>query len=234
MESVTITPTAKNRSSKTEWLIPAGLVLLSLVPILAGAVRVAELTSSVEITPKNARFFASPLPVLLHIFSVSLYSLLGAFQFAPGLRRSRPRWHRLAGRVLIPSGFLAALTGLWMTHFYPWPQYDGTALYVMRLVVGFAMTLCLLLGVLAIQKRNFSQHGEWMSRAYALGLGAGTQVFTHIPLIVFPNLLSEPTRTLCMGAGWVINLALAEWLIRRRQVAAAGKTSKLRTIPKNY
>ena len=232
MESITLTPTAKNLSSKTAWLIPAGLVLLSLVPILAGAVRVAELSSGAKITAENARFFASPLPVLLHIFSVSLYSLLGAFQFAPGLRKSRPRWHRLAGRVLIPSGFVAALTGLWMTLFYPWPQYDGIVLYVLRLAAGFAMTLFLLLGVLAIQKRNFAQHGEWMSRAYALGLGAGTQVFTHIPLIVFPNLVSEPTRALCMGAGWAINLMLAEWLIRRRQVAAAGKTSKLRAIPK--
>jgi uncharacterized membrane protein len=205
-------------SSRTEWFIPAGLVLLSLVPVVAGAARLMELSGAAGITPDNARFFASPLPVVLHICSVSIYALLGAFQFAPGFRRSRPGWHRMAGRVLIPSGFVAALTGLWMTQFYPWPQYDGAILYAIRLIVGFAMTLFLLLGVLAIGKRNFAQHGEWMTRAYAIGLGAGTQVFTHIPLIVSPGLRSEQTRALCMGAGWVINVVVAEWMIRRRRL----------------
>jgi uncharacterized membrane protein len=210
-------PTINKNSSRTEWLVPAGLVLLSLVPVAAGVARVAELTGG-GVTPDNARFFASPVPVVLHILSVSVYSLLGAFQFSRGLRRSRPGWHRIAGRVLIPSGFLAALTGLWMTHFYPWPPYDGTILYATRLVVGIAMTLCLVLGVLAMRRRHFAQHGDWMSRAYAIGLGAGTQVFTHLPLIVSPGLLSEATRALCMGAGWAINIAVAEWFIWQGRV----------------
>jgi uncharacterized membrane protein len=210
----------KRNSSSTEWLIPAGLILLSLIPVAAGGVRIAQLSSSAEITPDNARFFASPLPVVLHIFSVSIYSLLGAFQFAPGLRRSRPTWHRMAGRVLIPSGLVAALTGLWMAHFYPWPQFDGSILYAMRLVVGFAMTWFLLFGVRAIFQRNFVQHGDWMVRAYAIGLGAGTQVMTHIPWLAFPALHGELMRALCMGAGWAINLAVGEWTIRRRRNGA--------------
>jgi uncharacterized membrane protein len=205
----------QRNASRTDWLIPAGLVLLSLIPMLAGGVRLAQLGTGVEITPDNARFFASPIPVVAHIISATVYSLLGAFQFVPGFRRVRPTWHRLAGRVLIPSGLVAALSGLWMTHFYPWPQFDEVALYVMRLVVGFAMTGFLLRGALAITQRKFTDHGDWMIRAYALGLGAGTQVLTHIPLLVFPSALNELTRALCMGAGWVINAAVAQWVIRK-------------------
>lgn len=211
----------QRNSSRTDWLIPAGLVLLSLIPMLAGGVRLAQLGTGAEITPDNARFFASPIPVVAHIISVTVYSLLGAFQFAPGFRRLRPTWHRLAGRVLIPSGLVAALSGLWMTHFYPWPQFDGVALYIMRLVVGFAMTGFLLRGALAITQRKFTDHGDWMIRAYALGLGAGTQVLTHIPLLVFPDAYNELTRAVCMGAGWVINLVVAEWFIRRQRVRSA-------------
>ncbi len=214
------TAVGKN-SSPTQWFIPAGLILLSLIPVAAGVARVAQLSGGASITPDNARFFASPIPVVLHIISVSVYSLLGAFQFAPGLRRSRPIWHRTAGRILIPSGLVAALTGLWMAHFYPWPPFDGQILYGMRLVVGFAMVYFLLLGARAIFQRNFVQHGDSMTRAYAIGLGAGTQVFTHIPLIVSPGLRSELTRALCMGAGWAINLAVAEWVIRRRRDRAS-------------
>jgi hypothetical protein len=153
----------------------------------------------------------------LHIVSVTIYALQGAFQFAPGFRRSRPNVHRIAGRLLIPNGFVAALSGLWMTHFYPWPPLDGQLLYWTRLVMGFAMTASLVMGILTVRERNFTRHGEWMARAYAIGLGAGTQVFTHIPFIVLPGLLSELTRALAMGAGWVINIAVTEWMIRRRR-----------------
>jgi uncharacterized membrane protein len=110
------------------------LVILSLVPVLAGAFRITQLASGAEITPENARFFASPVSVVIHIVGATIYSLVGAFQFAAGLRRKRPNWHRIAGRVVLVSGLAAALSGLWMAHFYPWPAIDGVALYLMRLL----------------------------------------------------------------------------------------------------
>jgi hypothetical protein len=54
-----------------------------------------------------------------------------------------------------------------------------------------------------------------MIRAYALGLGAGTQAFTHLPWFLIPSIQGELARTLCMAAGWAINLAIAEWMIWR-------------------
>jgi hypothetical protein len=54
-----------------------------------------------------------------------------------------------------------------------------------------------------------------MMRSYALGLGAGTQVFTHLPWFLFPSIRGELARTLFMGAGWAINVGVAEWLISR-------------------
>ena len=56
-----------------------------------------------------------------------------------------------------------------------------------------------------------------MMRGYALGLGAGTQVFTHLPWFLFPTIQGELARTLFMGAGWVINLAVAERFISRER-----------------
>ena len=215
----------KPKRVAAEWLVPTALILLSTVPVVAGAFRIAELTGGANVTPNNARFFASPLPVVLHIFSVSLYAILGAFQFAPGFRRRRPGWHRSAGRLLIPCGLVAALSGLWMTHFYPWPDYDGELLYALRLLFGSAMVLSIVLSVAAVRRRDFVHHGGWMIRAYAIGLGAGTQVFTHIPLLLFPSLHGELTRALCMGAGWVINLAVAEWIIRKRLARPGGTPS---------
>ncbi len=211
-----MTTDVRTRGVTAEWLVPAALLLLSAVPIAAGSFRIAELTGGGDVTPDNARFFASPLPVTLHILSSSLYAVLGAFQFAPGFRRRRPGWHRAAGRILVVCGLTAALSGLWMTHFYPWPNLDGELLYALRLLFGSAMVLALVLGVVAIRRRDVARHRAWMIRAYAIGLGAGTQVLTHLPLLLFPAALGELTRALCMGAGWALNLAVAEWLIRRQ------------------
>ena len=204
-------------SAKTDWFIPVGLIALSFIPAAAGTFRLTQLGAGAEITADNARFFAAPVPVVLHILSAVLYCVLGAFQFSTSFRRRNPNWHRVSGRILVPCGLIAALSGLWMTQFYPHVNLDGPSLYVMRLLVGSAMTWFLYLGSAAILRRDISQHRAWMMRAYALGIGAGTQAFTHLPLVLFPNIQGELARTLSMGAGWALNLAVAEWFIVRER-----------------
>ena len=209
--------------AKSEWRTPAGLVALSVVPVVAGTFRLVQLGGGGEIAPDNARFFAEPFPVVLHVISVTIFSILGAFQFAPSFRRRKPNWHRAAGRILVPSGLVAALTGLWMTQFYPAANlagplpadFDGPFLYAIRLLAGSAMALFLCLGFSAVMRHDVPRHRAWMMRGYALGLGAGTQVFTHLPWFLFPSIHGELARTLFMGAGWAINIAVAEWLISR-------------------
>jgi uncharacterized membrane protein len=213
--------------TRSDWLVPAGLVALSLVPAVAGMVRLTQLAGGAEITPANARFFASPLPVVLHIPAVVGYSILGAFQFSRGFRRRNRPWHRAAGRILAPLGLLSALSGIWMTLSYPWPPGDGQALYIERLIFGPAMVASIVLGLLAIRRRDFTSHGAWMTRAYAIGLGAGTQVLTHLPWFLFAEgKPAEGPRAVMMGAGWVINIVFAEWIIRRGRA----RTSVARSI----
>ncbi|MFI6537024.1 DUF2306 domain-containing protein [Nonomuraea sp. NPDC050547] len=195
--------------------IPAALLALSAVPIVAGAIRMTELSVGAAITPDNARFFAAPLPVSLHIAGATVYTVVGAFQFAPGLRRDRPGWHRAAGRILVPAGLVAALAGMWMTLFSPLPETDGTLLGVFRVIFGTAMAASLALGLLAILRRDIAAHRAWMMRAYAIALGAGTQAFTLLPWFLVAGTPGQLPKALLMAAGWLINLAVAEWIIRR-------------------
>ncbi|MFI6601458.1 DUF2306 domain-containing protein [Nonomuraea sp. NPDC050536] len=209
--------TESPRSGRLTWFVPTGLILLSIVPMVAGAIRLTELAGGAAITPENARFFAAPLPVVLHIIAVGLYSVLGAFQFAPRFRRRRPGWHRAAGRLLVACGLVAALTGLWMTLFYPRPVGDGDLLAGFRLVFGTAMFVSIVLGLAAIRRRDIARHRAWMIRGYAIGLGAGTQVLTNLPWFLFFGTPGEFPRALLMAAGWLINLAVAERAIRRQR-----------------
>jgi Predicted membrane protein (DUF2306) len=216
MTSVTINRSRQN--PRTRWLVPAALIFLSLVPIIAGAVRITDLTGG-QITPDNARFFDSPVPVLIHIPTVTVYLVLGAFQFVPTLRRGRrgrPSWHKIAGRLLAPLGLLAALSGLWMAIFYDLPPLDGPLLLVLRLVFGSAMVAFIVLGFIAVRRKNYVRHSEWMSRAYAIGIAQGTIVVVTIPWIVLVGPVTELTRGLLIGASWVLSLAVAEYFIYRR------------------
>ena len=70
------------------------------------------------------------------------------------------------------------------------------------------------LGVVAIRNRNIARHRAWMTRAYALALGAGTQAFT----VGFGQAafgVGVVRTDLMMAAAWAINLAIAESVIRR-------------------
>ena len=208
------------RKTRSTWWMPAGLILLSVIPLTFGAFRLNELVTGAEITPANARFFTSPLPVMLHIISASVYALLGAFQFVSRLWRRGIGWHRWAGRLLVPCGLVVGFSGLWMTLFYAYPADASDLLYVLRLLFGTGMVLSIILGYTAIRRRDIPQHRAWMTRAYAIGLGAGTQALTGmVGELVFgsPN---EFENALLMGAAWVINLAVAEWIIRKRPTPA--------------
>jgi uncharacterized membrane protein len=214
-------------SSAADWLIPTGLLALAFIPVVAGAFRLTTLASHTEITPDNIRFFASPIPVLLHIVSVTIYSILGAFQFSPGFRRRRPDWHRAAGRGLVGSGLVAALSGLWMATFYAIVPADSALLHSFRLFFGTAMTVSIVLGFLAIRRGKVLVHQAWMRRAYAIGMAAGTQALTQIPLVTVLGKLDALTLALAMGGAWVLNLAVAEWLIRRQRPATEGHAATL-------
>ena len=217
----------KPKVGAAAWLAAAGL-LLSAIPLTVGAFRLAELAGGATITPENARFFASPLPVVLHIVAAAAYIVLGAFQFVPGFRRRMPGWHRWVGRLVVGSGLVTALSALWMTQFYPLPANDGALLYAFRLLFGSLMALSIVFGFAAIRRREIARHRAWMMRAYALGLGAGTQVLTLGIGGIVLGPPGEVARGLLMGAGWAINLALAEWIIRRHQSPSARTASSAR------
>jgi uncharacterized membrane protein len=204
---------------RSDWLLPAALLLLTAIPAVAGGARLASLALGAKITPENARFYAAPWPVVLHVVSAVPFNVLGAFQLAPGYRRRWPRQHRVAGRALIVLGIVAATSGLWMTRFYPPVTGDGPLLYGFRLLFGSAMLGSLLLGFAAARRRDFATHGAWLTRGYAIGMGAGTQALAHLPWLLLVGRPGELARALLMGAGWIINLGVAEWTIRRKSHA---------------
>lgn len=203
------------------WLAPTALVGLSVLPLVAGTFRLVEILGGPATLPADPRLTNSPLPIVVHLASALVYAPLGALQFAAGFRRRRPRWHRRAGRVLVVAGLGVALSALWLTLFHP-PQPDsGPLLFVLRVGFGSAMVAGLGLALAAIRRGDVATHRAWMTRAYAIALAAGTQVFTEgVGGATFGD--SPLVLDVSRGAAWAINLAVAEWVIRRHPAAGPG------------
>ena len=72
------------------------------------------------------------------------------------------------------------------------------------------------MAVHAITRRNFALHGQWMTRAYAIAAGAGTQAIVLIPESILFGPTNELARARFMGGAWMMNLAVAEVVLQRR------------------
>lgn len=204
------------RLRKFEWALFGLIIVYSFIPAFGGLIRVLELAGGPQIAPANPRALLAPTPIILHILSSFLFCIVGALQFLPSIRRQRPAVHRAIGRVIAVAGCVSALSGLWMTYFFVFPEaLQGAALYWVRMVLGTVMVGLIVWALVAVRARNIFQHSAAMLRAYAIGQGASTQTIVGIAWIITVG--SEavgPMRDGLMIFAWVLNLLVAEILIR--------------------
>jgi hypothetical protein len=80
------------------------------------------------------------------------------------------------------------------------------------------MAAAILVAFAAIRRGDVARHRAWMMRGYAIGIAAGTQAVLALPLVPVAGMLTGLPRAVLLGAGWVVNLLVAEWIIRRRSI----------------
>lgn len=210
--------------TKSEWVFLSTVVVYSFIPALLALVRIPELLGAPPLVPPNPRAVIAPVPIILHILASSFFCLAGAVQFLPSLRLTRPSFHRSLGHIVVATGSISALTGLWMTVSYIFPQaLQGPLLYWARVFMSLAMFASLVWAVIAIRTRNVVGHRAAVLRSYAIGQGASTQTLLLIMAMALTGV--EPlglVRDLIMVSAWGANLVVVELLIRR---ASATRTS---------
>ena len=206
--------TGRLQAGERSWPVPLVLLALSAIPLTAGTLRLVQLAGGPAVIPADERFAGVPLARVVHVVGAAVYALGGILQLVPHIRRRHPAWHRRSGRVLVVAGLLVAISALWLTLFYEPQPGTGQLAYAFRLVFGSATAACLVLGFVAVRRRDIPAHRAWMVRAYAIALAAGTQAFTEgFGGAIFGT--GVLATDLAKGAGWVVNLAVAEWVIRR-------------------
>tara|TARA_R110000744_G_scaffold96812_1_gene187054 strand:+ start:1176 stop:1889 length:714 start_codon:yes stop_codon:yes gene_type:complete len=189
------------------------LFLTCVVPAAAGVYRASTLLLEWAWFPEFLRDHVDNLPLLIHVVGSAVFYCLAAVQILPRVRKRYPRWHRLAGRVAVFAGLAGAATATWMTLIHP--DARGPVLYYGRIVFGPLWMFFLIMGVLAIRRRDISIHRDWMIRAFAVSMPAGTLIFIILPFIIVMGEISEVLDESIQSCAWIVHLAVAEYLIRR-------------------
>lgn len=189
--------------------------------------------------------------ILLHIACGIVAITVGLFQFVGSLRDAYPRVHRAMGYLYLGAVFLAGCAGLWLSPDTRVFAADGLAELTafdlstlglspsflgysassrfspnqfFLLMVGFGTLafvwmLTAALAFVRARQRRFAEHRAWMMRSYSLTFAAATVRLVGLPLLV---LTRDPiVAVTCTFWSWILNLMVAEWLIRRRPAVDA-------------
>lgn len=209
------------RRTRRAWLLLA--VATAFGTVLVSPYLLLDIHSSRVALTSEAHYAV----LVVHVFAACVALVLGPLQFIPTIR-ARRRVHRVIGRLYLFAGVLpgavaavpvALLSGRLMT------QVGLTIPAVLWLVTGT-------LAYRAARRHDYLAHRNWMIRNYALTFLAVTSRIL-VPLLLLAripftdasrgSLGHDATSMIRVGQvlGWIVDLAVAEVLIRRRRQGAS-------------
>jgi len=193
-----------------------------------------------------------PFWLRLHIAGGIVTLTLGLFQFMASLRAVHPLLHRNLGRLYVAAVLVGGIAGLRLTPdtrvfvadalnegkafdlsplspsflgYGPSSTYSPSQFFLVMLGFGTLAVAWLFTTTAALvraRQRQFDQHQRWMTRSYSLTFAAVTVRFVGLPFLV---LTRDPVVAItCTFWSWLLNLAVAEWLLRRQHARLAQRT----------
>jgi uncharacterized membrane protein len=153
-----------------------------------------------------------PLVTYVHFVFGPAALVLGAWQFWPAGKFSRPRGHRTIGQLYVLSCLLTGIAGLWMAFFSKGGMTAHVGFFLMAVLSVFTVVM----GYLKARDKQFSEHQNWMIRSYALICSAITlriQLGIGVPLLGYSF---QDVYSVIAWASWVPNILIAEWIIHYR------------------
>ena len=170
--------------------------------------------------------------LVVHVPLAATTMILGALQLVPRVRAHRAV-HRRIGRVFLALGTAAfVLTGIPLA--LTTPSGDLTRYGV--LVPALAWPVLAVVAVRAVRRRDVVRHREWMLRLYALTFFAITarMVTPLLLLLQVPvmgrwydgDVQAAVSASIPYGQwlGWMVNLLVAEAVIRRTRARRTNRT----------
>jgi uncharacterized membrane protein len=209
MKSQIIRSQKMNILKKTGW---ATMLFLALLMFLLAS-RYLTLDPEVYFSEQKTVYMAHTTMLLMHIVGAMLATIIGPFQFLPGIRTKRfLNLHRWLGRTYLLGILFGGLSGLYMAQLAyggPIARLGFTSLAILWLFSGFR-------AYKHIRNKEIERHREWMTRNYALTFAA---VMLRIWNPIFGAIGIDFTTSYIVVAwlAWIPNLMVAQWMISRRR-----------------
>ncbi len=149
----------------------------------------------------------------IHVFSSILTLLAGFTQFSTYILKEHKRLHRLMGRIYVVAVLFVNFPSGMILAFYANGHLPSKIAFIILDSLWFWFTLK---AFIEIRKGNIKAHKRFMIRSYALTFSAIT--LRTWKLILSTLFVIDPTTLYMIDAwmGFVPNLLLAEWLIRKK------------------
>ncbi|WP_019030083.1 DUF2306 domain-containing protein [Colwellia piezophila] len=221
-DSIMIKNNIKMKNKSFNWPVVGFLLFMTGIPgipaffilaVVALGADVGESFSSVV----NVLYFETPAAIFVHGGAGILFFLTMPFQFSPALRNKKSNWHKTGGRIALLSGYVMAVSGVWMHHVLS-PDSFGMR-YVSLVILSIAMCTAFSLALWHIINRNFDVHRKWMIRAVAITLAVITLLFVEaILFLLFGQLentfavISQFQHDYGRLVGITINLIIVEYI----------------------
>lgn len=159
-----------------------------------------------------------------HVVIAPFALLVGVWQFLPVTRRSS--YHRWAGRLYVVCVALASIAGFIIAMTTEAGPFAGAGFMILAVLWFVATAKAYFL----VRAGSFAAHRVWMIRSYALTCAAITlRIILPIGIVLGAGF----TKSYIAAAwgSWIINLLIAEWILRRIRFRETVPLRPLRSPP---
>ena len=162
------------------------------------------------------------LAFFIHVYA-SLWALLAGFtQFSKSLLRNRPKLHRSFGYVYVVDVLLVTGPAGLLMGFYANGGLSSRIAFVLLAALWIFFTA---MALIKARQKDFRAHRQYMIRSYALTLSALTLRAWKYSITNSFELPPMDVYRSVAWLGWVPNLLIAEWIIRKPSKNKAKKIS---------
>ncbi|RJE70718.1 hypothetical protein BGP76_10910 [Reichenbachiella sp. MSK19-1] len=183
------------------------LITIQYIPIDFKAAFLGIKQNEIELPYYRLAFF-------IHVYSSIFTLLIGFFQFSNTIRKRYPRLHRSIGKFYIGTiVILAGPSGLVMGYHANGGIYSQISFCLLSILwIYFS-----LMAYKYARAKKWTLHKNFIYRSYALTLSAiSLRLFKWIIVGTFA-LPPMDTYQIVSWLGWIVNLGIAEFIIRFRK-----------------
>ncbi len=152
------------------------------------------------------------LMIRIHILLAIISLVTGPLGIVKRIRVKSLTFHRWNGRIYVLSIVLNYIPGLYVAFFATGGWLSTTGFLILN-TIWITTTL---LGISYIKKRQILAHSQWMVRSFFLSFANMTIYIIVASLHQGISLSYDTSYTIAVWLCWILNLSLAELLIRKK------------------